>query len=116
MRSGPSEAFFPKAVARRYREAGLDVIETGSLDMPFWPDPPGFRDVRLHRAGLDPNAPDPSIEWESPIEEYYRSGRLPAALRVLGKVEDLPWPRPVRLLFSHLFFVLGRRRVPGPGC
>jgi len=105
---GPAEAFFADAVRRRYEACGLEPLESGSLDMPFWPDPPGLRDVRLHRAGLDPNAADASVDWSSRIESCYRDGRFPLGLRALGLVEDLPWPRVLRETFSHLFFVLGR--------
>lgn len=106
---GPAEAYFPHRVRALHRAVGLTVLRTGTLDMPFWPDPPGFRDVRLHRAGVDPHASDPAIEWESPVETFYRSGELPPTLRWLGRIENLPWPRPVRFVFSHLFYVLGTR-------
>jgi hypothetical protein len=103
---GETENFFPSHVRKVYRSAGLEPVEFGLLDMPWWPDPPGFRDVRLHLEGRDDVT---TADWTAPIEEVYASGQTPLAGRVLGRIEDAPIPRPVRFVFSHLFYQLGER-------
>ncbi len=101
---GPHEAFFPEYVKRTFRSHGLEPTEHLLLDMPWWPDPPGFRDIRLHLEGRD----DTTVaDWTAPIEEIYATGRMPLSGRVLERIEDSRIPRPIRNTFSHLFAIVG---------
>lgn len=104
---GETAYFFPKKVRQTYRQAGLEPMGFGLFDMPPWPDPPGFRDVRLHMTGGDDVE---SRDWTAPIEQVYATGHRPVGLRVLSKVEDMPIPNLVRFPFSHLFYILARKR------
>ncbi|MBA2662904.1 MAG: hypothetical protein H0U74_11450 [Bradymonadaceae bacterium] len=105
---GQTDYFWPHKVRAAYAARGLTPTETGLLDMPWWPDPPGFRDIRLHLSGGNTVE---DFDWYAPIEEFYRSGEvLPLLLRVLGAIESGPVPRPVRWVFSHLFYVLAQAR------
>lgn len=100
---GETDYFWPHRVRRAYRKVGAEPLDFGLFDMPGWPDPPGFRDVRLHLNGGD----DVDIfDWSAPIAEYYRSGKLPALMPWLSRVESAPIPQAIRYLFSHLFYVL----------
>jgi hypothetical protein len=100
---GETDYFWPHRVRQAYRGAGTNPIDFGLFDMPGWPDPPGFRDVRLHLSGGD----DVEIfDWSAPIADYYRHGRLPTPMKWHSQIESGPVPRPVRYLFSHLFYVL----------
>jgi hypothetical protein len=101
---GQTEYFFPQKVKGSYRRQGLEPAELHLLDMPWWPDPPGFRDVRLHRSGGDTSD---AVDWVAPIEAIHQGGPVPLGLRALGFVEELPVPRLIRWPFSHLFAVLG---------
>ncbi len=104
---GETAYFFPRRVRKTYRSLGLEPTDFGLLDMPWWPDPPGFRDVRLHLSGG--NVVE-DFDWEAPIEDIYRSGQKPWGLRVLSRIEDLPViPTPVRYVFSHLFYLVGEK-------
>ena len=103
---GETAYFFPRKVRGVYRSIGLEPVDFGLLDMPWWPDPPGFRDVRLHLQGVDVVE---DFDWTAPIEEIYRTGEQPPLLRALGRIEDAAIPKPVRFVFSHLFFVLGEK-------
>lgn len=103
---GETAYFFPRNVRRAYRLAGLEPIKFGLFDMPWWPDPPGFRDIRLHLSGADEAA---DVEWTAPIEEIYAGRPVPLALRVLDYIETRRIPRLIRWPFSHLFYVLGEK-------
>lgn len=104
---GETAYFFPRRVREVYRSLGAEPVDFGLLDMPWWPDPPGFRDVRLHLSGGDIVE---DFDWKAPIEDIYATGKRPTGLRILSKIEDLPViPRPVRFVFSHLFFVMGEK-------
>ncbi|TVQ96763.1 MAG: methyltransferase domain-containing protein [Deltaproteobacteria bacterium] len=102
---GDTDWFFPDTVRDAHRAAGLEPLALGYLDMPWWPDPPGFRDMRLHLGLVEEN---PHTRWTAPIEDIYRGDNIPLPLRVLSRIEDGPVPPPVRTVFSHLFFVLSR--------
>lgn len=100
---GETDYFWPHRVRQAYRQAGAEPVDFGLFDMPGWPDPPGFRDVRLHLNGGD----DVEIfEWSAPIAEYYSRGELPALMQWLSRVESGPVPQAIRFVFSHLFYVL----------
>lgn len=103
---GETAYFFPRKVRTIYKAAGMRPIDFGLFDMPPWPDPPGFRDVRLHLTGGDDVE---SRDWRAPIEQVYATGQTPLGLRILSFVEDLPIPNLARLPFSHLFYILGEK-------
>jgi SAM-dependent methyltransferase len=101
---GHRYCFFPGSVKRLYREAGIRPVKINVLDSPPWPDPPGFRDVRLHR-----NLPqgETTTEWRVPVVDYYLEDSFPRWMRILSRLEDLPIPRQLKYPVSHLFYVLG---------
>ena len=105
---GHTRYFFPRTVSIEMNVAGLDRLEVGLLDQAPWPDPPGFRDVRLHFAGTQAH-PEEDCDWTVPAVEYFRSGEFPGWMRFLGMVEELPVPLFVRWPVNHLFYVLGFR-------
>ena len=104
---GETAYFFPKNVRQAYAHSGLEPVDEGLFDLPWWPDPPGFRDVRLRKSGKDVVE---AIDWSAPIEDIYAGGETPTALKVLDFIEDLPIPKMVRWPFSHLFYVFGEKR------
>lgn len=106
---GDSRYHWPANVQRAYDQVGLERVALDVLDSPPWPDPPGFRDIRLHRQladGQDVTA----CAWHAPAVDYFSRGRFPLWMRTLSVVEDLPGPRWMRYPFSHLFYALYRQR------
>jgi hypothetical protein len=93
----------PFHVRRFFRDRGLRVAGTGVVDTPPYPDSLGFRDMRLHRMNVDLN----KIDWDSRTIHWMKSGRYPPKLKLLYLFERLPLPLPVKLLYAHLFWVLG---------
>jgi hypothetical protein len=84
---------------------GLKIREYGTIDSPPWPDPVGFRDVRLHKkvtAGIE-------HDWIVPVVDYIKNAKFPRWMDLL-RAYDIPlrhgyWKLP----FSHLFYVIGQK-------
>jgi hypothetical protein len=103
---GETKWFFPKNVIAEMRKIGLVRLEMGLLDQAPWPDPPGFRDIRLHLTGKKPH-PEDEVDWTVPAVDHFASGRFPGWMRFLGAIEDLPVPMFLRWPVNHLFYVMG---------
>ena len=97
----------PFFVRRYFAKQGLEVVRSGVVDTPPYPDSLGFRDMRLHRMNVDLN----KIDWDSRTIHWMREGRYPPKLRWLYLFEQLPLPLPLKLIYAHLFYVLAE--VPG---
>jgi len=99
----------PFKVRRYFRERGLNVIRTGAVDTPPYPDSLGFRDMRLHRMNVDLN----KIDWDSRTIHWMKANRYPLKLKLLYFFEWLPLPLFMKLFYAHLFYVLAE--IPGSG-
>lgn len=99
---------FPANVKREMQEAGLTRLEVGLLDQVPWPDPPGFRDVRLHLAGTKAH-PEEEAEWTVPAVDYLEAREFPLWMRFFGAIEEWPVPLTLRWPVNHLYYVLGFR-------
>jgi hypothetical protein len=97
---------FPGTVGLAYRTAGLSTAAVAFFDAPGWPDPPGFRDVRLHLSGV--SGGEDSVAWNAPIVDIYRTGSVPLSLRLLSLGERLQ-PPLLRAVLSHLYLHVGVR-------
>ena len=97
----------PLKVKQFFAANNLSIVETGVVDCPPWPDSLGFRDVRLHRMNTDLT----KIEWHSNIIDYILDGKYPKWIKVIYCFESIPVPRILKLPYSHLFYVLGRKRT-----
>jgi hypothetical protein len=94
-------------IRKWFKLHGLAITEAGAIDTPPWPDPVGFRDVRLHKRFAPQEQTLP--QWEVPVVEYLRTGGLPAWIRMLA-LYDIPLRRGyLKLPFSHLFYVIGSK-------
>lgn len=93
----------PKHFSSYLRSKGHEIIETGVVDCPCWPDSPGFRDIRLHRAHNKPPAPE---EWHSQYVYWAGSGSFPTWLKLVHVLERLPLPLFIKHLYSHLFYII----------
>ena len=102
---GQTRYFFPANVVSEMREAGLTDIEVGLLDQAPWPDPPGFRDIRLHRAGTKPH-PEDEVDWRVPAVDYFQKDAFPTWMRLCAAFEELPLPRLLRWPVNHMYYVL----------
>jgi hypothetical protein len=103
---GQTRYFFPAELSAAMRHAGIGQVEIGLIDQAPWPDPPGFRDVRLHRSGI-PTMNPREVEWTVPAVIHFASGRFPLWMRILGFIEELPIPLTLRWPFNHLYYALG---------
>lgn len=105
---GRTETFFPGWVKDAFRTAGIEPTELTPMDQVPWPEPPGFRDVKLHRAGVS-FGHEERYTWDVPSVEYLRTG-FPIPYRFLGFFEELPVPILIKLPVNQLFGVVGRVR------
>ena len=105
---GRRDTFFPKKIKKAHKKAGLEVVKCGFFDAPGWPDPPGFRDLRLHLQGVEFDSHQSDVTWTAPIEDYYRNGTMSTPLKILSRIEDLPKPTLMRYPVSHLFYVFSQ--------
>ncbi|MFX0198231.1 MAG: methyltransferase domain-containing protein [Candidatus Hodarchaeota archaeon] len=97
----------PRRVKQFFAENKLTVVEEGLVDCPPWPDSLGFRDVRLHRMNTDLT----KIQWRSKIVDHILTNKYPKWMKIIYGFESIPVPRILKLLYSHLFYVLGKKRT-----
>lgn len=99
-------------VKKMVKSAGMDIAEYGTIDAPGWPDPSGPRDVRLHRRyGSNDPRQNETPDWEVPFLEYVKTGEYPRWMRMLGKWDMFLRKGVWQIPFSHLFYVLGRKKL-----
>jgi hypothetical protein len=94
----------PFFVRRYFAQRGLQIVGSGVVDTPPYPDSLGFRDMRLHRMNVDLN----KIEWDSRTIRWMKSGAYPPKIKLLYLAEALPLPWVVKLIYAHLFWILAR--------
>lgn len=96
---------YPWRARRFLRACGLKIFEYGTIDSPPWPDPVGFRDIRLHRKGVQ----KVNIKWEIPFITYLSQNQFPPWMRLL-RTYDIPLRKGfIKLPFSHLFYVIAEK-------
>jgi hypothetical protein len=95
----------PFFVRRYFEEQGLEVVRSGVVDTPPYPDSLGFRDMRLHRMNVDLN----KIDWDSNTIHWMKAGEYPTKIKLLYLAEALPLPWVIKLLYAHLYWVLARK-------
>ncbi len=85
---------------------GLKIHEYGTIDSPPWPDPVGFRDVRLHKKGISKGAYD----WKVPVVDYIKNNKFPRWMNLLRSYDITFRKGYWKLPFSHLFYVIGEKQ------
>ena len=94
-------------VKRLMLNNGLKIFEYGTIDSPPWPDPVGFRDVRLHRKGIKKI----EYDWIVPVIDYIKKNKFPFWMDLL-KTYDISFRKGYwKLPFSHLFYVIGEKEA-----
>ena len=93
------------------RKHGCKIAEYGTIDSPPWPDPVGFRDIRLHKKKMEItlNSDQEHIEWDVPFVEYFKTEDYPLWMRLL-RIYDVALHRYYfKLPFSHLFYIVAEK-------
>ena len=108
---GSTELNYPWAVQKWFRQNSLDIVESGTIDSVPWPDPVGFRDLRLHkRYGANPEGETfkKPAKWDVPMMNYLKEEKLPRWISLL-KMYDIPLRKGyTKLPFSHLFYIIAK--------
>jgi len=89
------------------KKTGFSVIDWGAIDTPPWPDPVGFRDIRLHKNGAETSLDN--VEWDVPYINYLEKDRFPFWMKFLGNVDFALRKGMKKLPFSHLFYFLASK-------
>lgn len=95
-------------VRKFMKSHGMKVADWGFVDCPVWPDSLGFRDIRLHRLGVDLD----TVDWESEYFDYKAQG-VPDWIKWVYRFESIPMPRFLKTFYSHLFYVLAEKPADG---
>ena len=93
-------------VRRQFEESGLKIVKAGFVDMPPFPDSMGIRDLKLHRKEMDLNKAD----WDSRTLTWMKRGAYPVRIKLLYLFERLRLPFPLKLMASHLFYILAEKQ------
>jgi len=102
---------YPWNLKKSLKKTGFKIEEYGTIDSPPWPDPVGFRDIRLHKRKMETtlNSEKDKIEWEVPFIEYFRYDNYPLWMSIL-KFYDIAFHRLYfKLPFSHLYYILASK-------
>ncbi len=83
----------------------LKICEYGTIDSPPWPDPVGFRDVRLHKKGINKI----KYDWTVPVVDYIKNDKFPFWMNLLRTYDISLRKGYWKLPFSHLFYVIGEK-------
>ncbi len=102
---GDVDFMSPYHISRWFERRGLRAIEAGVVDAPPFPDSLGIRDMKLHRIGTDLN----TLDWDSRTIGWMKKGAVPFRIRLMYLFEMLPMPLPIKLLTSHLFYVIAAK-------
>lgn len=103
-----------KAIERLLREAGLEIIEEGLLDIPPWPDTVMPAAQVLRRLGLRSKRLEDRFSgerWRWSTMDYYlgRDPDLMERARRYTWLERSLLPRPLKLLWAHHRYLLARK-------
>jgi len=96
------------------RGAGLNIIEKGVLDIPPWPDTVMPAAEVIRRLGINSKWLEERFTgegWRWSTMDYYlgRKPNLMEEVRRYSWLERLPLPWPLKLLWAHHRYLLGRK-------
>ncbi len=96
---------YPYKVKRVMKKHNLKIIKTDVMNCPLWPDTVGFRDMKFHKMEDKIN----HIKWKSNTVNYMKNNSYPKWINHMYKFEKMPMFWPVKLLYAHLFYVVGEK-------
>lgn len=89
-------------IKKKMIEHGFEIVETGFVDCPVWPDSLGFRDVRLHRMNVDFN----KMDWETDYTDMLCKNEFPLWVKLVYLVEKFPMPKFIKSIHSHINYII----------
>ncbi len=95
----------PYFLKKFLNDAEFDNVRLEAVDCPLWPDSIGFRDIRLHKMRIDYSC----IDWVVPYIDYIKKGHFPNWFYWVYFFEKLTLPLFLKLLYAHLFIVIGEK-------
>lgn len=92
-------------IKKTLKEHKLQIVETGFVDCPVWPDSLGFRDVRLHRMNIDFS----QMDWEAPYIEMLKNNTFPRWMKAVYVVEKIPFPKFLKSVYAHINYTIAEK-------
>ncbi len=110
MHAGPRPWMHPEPIANALKNAGMDIVDVGFIDVPWWPSFPELPNMVRRMLGRAPvEVTGQGIPEANP--DYVRPADVPAMRRKVERSAFIEhgrwWPRPIRQLFAHNIYVLG---------
>ncbi len=102
---GDKKFLFYQNTKKSLQKQGMKIKKIGCVDCPPWPDSIGFRDMRLHKLNITFD----NADWESSTFSNIRTGKYPTWIKMVYAFENIPMPFQVKLLYSHIYFVLAEK-------
>lgn len=102
---GDKMFLYPGKVKKLMKDKGLNIVEVGVMNCPVWPDTVGFRDMKFHKIESQLK----NLKWFANTIEFMKNNSYPKWIYNMYKFEKMPMLWPVKLLYAHLFYVIGEK-------
>ncbi|HIH26007.1 methyltransferase domain-containing protein [Candidatus Woesearchaeota archaeon] len=97
---------YPFAVKNLLKKHNLKIVKVGVMNCPIWPDSVGFRDMKFHK--MEDKLKN--LKWHSNTIDYVKNNSYPWWFKHMYYFEKMPMIWPVKLLYAHLFYVIGEKQ------
>ena len=97
---------YPGKVKKLMKDHGLNIVKVDAMNCPIWPDSVGFRDMKFHKMEEKLK----NMKWHANIVGYVKNNSYPVWIKHMYKFEKMPMLWPVKLLYAHLFYVVGEKQ------
>jgi hypothetical protein len=94
-----------RPVRETLRQLGLDIVDEGIIDAPWWPGFPELPDI-VRSLLRRPTSGSPLRRAPVPIESQAEEEQWLKRVRRAAFIERSGWPEPMRLVFAHNVYVL----------
>src|SRR3989344_774150 len=102
---GDKMFLYPEKVKKLMSNNGLKIVKVGVMNCPVWPDTVGFRDMKFHKIESQLK----NLKWHANTIDFMKNNSYPKWIYSMYKFEKMPMVWPIKLLYAHLFYVVGEK-------